>query len=37
VAVTLIDWCACGGNHVIDVYHSTWVLIPDREWVTVRW
>jgi hypothetical protein len=35
VEVTLIDWCACGGNHVIDVYHSTWVKIPHPNHVTV--
>lgn len=37
VAVKLIDWCACGGNHVIDVYHSTWVRIPHPSRVTIRW
>jgi len=37
VRVKLIDWCACGGNHVIDVYHSTWVKIPHPSSVTIRW
>jgi hypothetical protein len=37
VRVKLIDWCACGGNHVIDVYHSTWVKIPHPNSVTIRW
>ena len=25
VTVRLIDWCACGGDHVIDLYHSAFV------------
>jgi hypothetical protein len=37
VSVTLIDWCACGGNHVIDVYHSTWVRIPNQSHATITW
>jgi hypothetical protein len=37
VRVKLIDWCFCGGNHVIDVYHSTWVKIPHQSHVTIRW
>jgi hypothetical protein len=37
VEVILVDFCACGGDHVIDVYHSTWVTIPDQGHVTVSW
>lgn len=37
VPVKLIDWCACGGGHVIDVYHATWVTIPNQSSVTIRW
>jgi len=37
VRVKLIDFCACGGNHVIDVYHATWVKIPHPSSVTIRW
>lgn len=37
VAVTLIDFCQCGGNHVIDVYHATWLTIPHPDSVTIRW
>lgn len=37
VRVQLIDWCACGGNHVIDVYHSTWVRIPNQSHVKITW
>lgn len=37
VRVKLIDWCACGGNHVVDVYHSTWIKIPHPSNVTIRW
>lgn len=37
VPVRLIDWCACGGDHVIDVYHATWVKIPHPNAVVVRW
>lgn len=37
VRVTIADFCACGGNHVIDVYHSTWVKIPHQSNVTVTW
>lgn len=37
VAVRLIDWCGCGGDHVIDVYHSTWVKIPNQSHVVIRW
>jgi hypothetical protein len=37
VTVRLVDFCACGGNHVIDVYHSTWITIPNPSRVTVRW
>ena len=37
VAVTLIDWCGCPGNHVIDVYHATWLKIPNPSNVEVRW
>lgn len=37
VRVQLIDWCACGGNHVIDVYHLTWRKIPHPDEVTIRW
>lgn len=37
VRVTLIDFCACGGNHVIDVYHSTWVTIPHQSNATITW
>ncbi|MGV0985047.1 MAG: hypothetical protein ACOYB2_10860 [Limnohabitans sp.] len=37
VPVKLIDFCGCGGNHVIDVYHATWVKIPHPSRVTIRW
>jgi hypothetical protein len=37
VPVKLIDFCACSGNHVIDVYHSTWITIPNQSHVVVRW
>jgi hypothetical protein len=37
VEVILVDFCACGGDHVIDVYHDTWVNIPDQSHVTVTW
>jgi hypothetical protein len=37
VRVRLIDWCACGGDHVIDVYHSTWTSIPNQSHVTITW
>lgn len=37
VRVRLVDWCGCGGNHVIDVYHDTWVRIPNQSNVTVTW
>jgi hypothetical protein len=37
VTVRLIDWCFCGGGHVIDVYHSTWLRIPHPDRVTIRW
>jgi hypothetical protein len=37
VRVSLVDWCACSGNHVIDVFHATWVTIPHPAAVTIRW
>jgi len=37
IPVKLIDFCACGGNHVVDVYHSTWLKIPNQSHVTIRW
>jgi len=37
VAVRLVDWCACGGGHVIDVYHATWLLIPHPSEAVVTW
>jgi hypothetical protein len=37
IAVTLIDWCGCGDDHVIDVYHATWLTIPNPSNVEVRW
>ena len=37
VEVILIDFCACGGDHVIDVYHSTWVRIPHPNHAKVTW
>jgi hypothetical protein len=37
VEVILVDFCACGGDHVIDVYHDTWVTIPHPDRVTVTW
>lgn len=37
VRVTLIDWCACNGAHVVDVYHSTWLRIPHQSSVTITW
>ena len=37
IAVLLVDWCQCNGDHVIDVYHATWVTIPHPDSVEVRW
>jgi hypothetical protein len=37
VPVKLIDFCSCGGDHVIDVYHATWLTIPHPDSVTVSW
>jgi hypothetical protein len=37
VKVTIVDFCACGGDHVIDVYHSTWTSIPNQSHVTITW
>jgi len=37
IRVTLVDWCACSGAHVIDVYHSTWLRIPHPNSATIRW
>jgi hypothetical protein len=37
VPVKLIDSCACGGDHVIDVYRSTWLKIPNPDQVTIKW
>jgi hypothetical protein len=41
VAVTLIDWCACGGDHAIDLYSDAfrrlsplWRGVLD---VSIRW
>jgi hypothetical protein len=35
VAVKLIDWCACGGSHTIDIYYSTWIKIGWN--IVIRW
>lgn len=37
VRVQLTDWCACSGDHVIDVYHSTWLRIPHPNHAVVTW
>lgn len=40
VAVKLIDWCACGGDHVIDLYWDAFAFLADRASVnpaTVSW
>jgi hypothetical protein len=41
VVVTLIDWCACGGNHVIDLYSDAFRRLAPLNsgalHVTVRW
>lgn len=37
VEVVLIDWCACGGGHVIDVYWNTWRTIPNPDRAVVTW
>lgn len=37
VRLTLADWCACGGDHVIDVYHFTWLKIPHPDHVIITW
>jgi hypothetical protein len=37
VEVTLVDFCACSGNHAIDVFHQTWITIPHPEAVVIRW
>jgi rare lipoprotein A (peptidoglycan hydrolase) len=41
IVVTLIDWCACGGNHIIDLYSDAFRrLAPSSTGalpVTVRW
>lgn len=40
VAVRLIDWCACGGDHVIDLYWDAFAFLADRASVnpaTVSW
>jgi hypothetical protein len=37
VRVKLIDFCACSGDHVIDVYHATWRTIPHPDSVVIRW
>jgi hypothetical protein len=41
VVVTLIDWCACGGNHLIDLYGDAFrhlaPLNAGAVRVTVRW
>ena len=37
VRVKLIDFCACSGDHVIDVYHATWTKIPHPDSVVIRW
>ena len=41
VNVTLIDWCACGGNHIIDLYSDAFVhlapLSAGAVRVTVTW
>jgi Lytic transglycolase len=41
VVVTLIDWCACGGSHLIDLYSGAFRLLAPLSsgavQVTVRW
>jgi hypothetical protein len=41
VVVTLIDWCACGGSHIIDLYSDAFQrlapLSSGAVQVTVRW
>jgi rare lipoprotein A (peptidoglycan hydrolase) len=41
VWVTLIDWCACGGNHLIDLYSDAFrqlaPLSSGALRVSVRW
>jgi len=37
VRVTLVDWCACGGSHFIDLYHDAWVRLGSPSRATVSW
>ena len=37
IEVTLIDWCACGGDHFLDLYHDAWVLLGRPGRATVTW
>jgi rare lipoprotein A (peptidoglycan hydrolase) len=41
VNVKLIDWCACGGNHIIDLYSDAFRRLAPLSSgalpVTVRW
>lgn len=35
--VRLYDWCACGGDHVIDLYHNVFVAVAEKREVTISW
>ena len=37
IQVKLIDWCACGGDHFIDLYHDAFVALGAPRRATVRW
>lgn len=37
IRVRLIDWCACGGAHFIDLYHDAWIALGSPRRATVRW
>jgi len=37
IRVTLIDWCACGGDHFLDLYHDAWDALGRPRRATVSW
>ena len=37
IRVRLIDWCACGGRHFIDLYWDAFNALGRPTRATVRW